>query len=91
MGTTRFFESGTGEARDGCEVAQACHGRAAGETASFGLPEVKPGVVPGAGGTQRLPRLTGIAARASDIDPVMIKGYGFPAHKGGPMFTAGLA
>lgn len=32
----------------------------------------------------------GIAARSSDIDLVMINGYGFPAHKGGPMFIAGL-
>ena len=32
----------------------------------------------------------GIAARSSDIDLVMINGYGFPAHKGGPMFAAGL-
>jgi 3-hydroxyacyl-CoA dehydrogenase len=31
----------------------------------------------------------GIAARASDIDLVMINGYGFPANKGGPMFAAG--
>ena len=31
----------------------------------------------------------GIAQRASDIDLVMINGYGFPAHKGGPMFAAG--
>ena len=31
----------------------------------------------------------GIAARASDIDLVMINGYGFPPHKGGPMFAAG--
>jgi 3-hydroxyacyl-CoA dehydrogenase len=31
----------------------------------------------------------GIAARAGDIDLVMINGYGFPAHKGGPMFAAG--
>ena len=30
----------------------------------------------------------GIAARSSDIDLVMINGYGFPAHKGGPMFAA---
>ena len=44
----------------GCELALACHGRVAGEKASFGLPEVKLGLVPGAGGTQRLPRLTGI-------------------------------
>jgi 3-hydroxyacyl-CoA dehydrogenase len=33
----------------------------------------------------------GIAARASDIDLVMINGYGFPAHKGGPMFAADQA
>jgi 3-hydroxyacyl-CoA dehydrogenase len=32
----------------------------------------------------------GIAARGSDIDLVMINGYGFPAHKGGPMFVAGV-
>lgn len=31
----------------------------------------------------------GIAARASDIDLVLINGYGFPAHKGGPVFAAG--
>lgn len=43
----------------GCEVALACHGRVAGNAASFGLPEVKLGIVPGAGGTQRLPRLVG--------------------------------
>jgi len=46
----------------GCEVALACHGRIAGENASFGLPEVKLGIVPGAGGTQRLPRLIGTIA-----------------------------
>jgi 3-hydroxyacyl-CoA dehydrogenase len=46
----------------GCEVALACHGRIADETATFGLPEVKLGIVPGAGGTQRLPRLIGTIA-----------------------------
>jgi len=30
-----------------------------------------------------------VAARPGDIDLVMINGYGFPAHKGGPMFAAG--
>ena len=44
----------------GCEIALACHGRIAGEKAGFGLPEVKLGIVPGAGGTQRLPRLIGL-------------------------------
>ncbi|MBP1849616.1 3-hydroxyacyl-CoA dehydrogenase NAD-binding domain-containing protein [Rhizobium halophytocola] len=43
----------------GLEVALACHGRVAGQTASLGLPEVHLGLVPGAGGTQRLPRLVG--------------------------------
>ncbi|MBB3288000.1 MULTISPECIES: 3-hydroxyacyl-CoA dehydrogenase NAD-binding domain-containing protein [Rhizobium] len=46
----------------GLEVALACHRRLAAPTANLGLPEVKLGIVPGAGGTQRLPRLTGIAA-----------------------------
>lgn len=46
----------------GAEVALACHGRIAGAKANIGLPEVKLGIVPGAGGTQRLPRLIGTAA-----------------------------
>jgi 3-hydroxyacyl-CoA dehydrogenase len=33
----------------------------------------------------------GVAERAGDIDLVMINGYGFPAHKGGPMFATGLS
>ena len=46
----------------GCEIALACHARIADPGASFGLPEVKLGLVPGAGGTQRLPRLIGLEA-----------------------------
>lgn len=46
----------------GCEILLACHGRVANPGASFGLPEVKLGLVPGAGGTQRLPRLIGTTA-----------------------------
>jgi 3-hydroxyacyl-CoA dehydrogenase len=46
----------------GLEVALACHYRVASPSAQVGLPEVKLGIVPGAGGTQRLPRLIGIPA-----------------------------
>jgi enoyl-CoA hydratase/carnithine racemase len=43
----------------GCETAMACTIRVAVDSATFGQPEVKLGVVPGCGGTQRLPRLIG--------------------------------
>ncbi|HEX5436236.1 MAG TPA: enoyl-CoA hydratase-related protein [Gemmatimonadaceae bacterium] len=43
----------------GCELALACHVRIAADTARFGFPEVKLGIAPGYGGTQRLPRLVG--------------------------------
>ncbi len=50
----------------GCELAMACHLRVASEKAKFGQPEVKLGLCPGYGGTQRLPRLVG-KGRALDL------------------------
>jgi len=45
----------------GLELALGCHYRVASPDATFGLPEVKLGILPGAGGTQRLPRLIGVS------------------------------
>ncbi|WP_016744890.1 enoyl-CoA hydratase/isomerase family protein, partial [Rhizorhabdus wittichii] len=61
----------------GLEVALACHYRVAVSSARLGLPEVKLGLIPGAGGTQRLPRLVGIAA-ATDM---IVSGDPIPAGK----------
>jgi len=57
----------------GLEVALACHYRVAVKTARLGLPEVKLGLLPGAGGTQRLPRVVGVEKALAMIvggDPI---------------------
>ncbi|MEW6255782.1 MAG: 3-hydroxyacyl-CoA dehydrogenase NAD-binding domain-containing protein [Pseudomonadota bacterium] len=54
----------------GLELALACHGRVVAPGARLGLPEIKLGLIPGAGGTQRLPRILGAAAAF----PMMLSG-----------------
>ena len=59
----------------GLELALGCHYRVAKADASLGLPEVKLGLLPGAGGTQRLPRLIGLEAALNMI----VSGQSAPA------------
>jgi len=61
----------------GCELAMACHMRVAASNAVFGQPEVKLGLIPGYGGTQRLSRLVG-RGRALEI---LLTGRNVPAEE----------
>ena len=63
----------------GLELALGCHYRVVKQDAKLGLPEVKLGLLPGAGGTQRLPRLVGVEAAMN----VILGGEPIPA----PMFA----
>ena len=61
----------------GCELAMSCHFRIASDNARFGQPEVNLGIIPGYGGTQRLPRLVG-KGRALEM---MLTGENIDAHE----------
>lgn len=70
----------------GLELAMACHFRIASDNAKMGLPEVSLGVIPGYGGTQRLPQLVGkgrameMIMTAGMIDAETAKAYGLVNH-----------
>lgn len=60
----------------GCELALACHYRIAVPSTKFGMPEVKLGILPGAGGTQRLMRVAGVGVALELVakgDPISAK------------------
>jgi len=68
----------------GCELAMACDVRIAAESAMFGQPEISLGIIPGFGGTQRLPRLVG-EGRARELN---LTGEPIPADEA---YALGLA
>jgi enoyl-CoA hydratase len=85
----------------GLELAMACHFRIASDNAKMGLPEVSLGVIPGYGGTQRLPQLIGkgrameMIMTAGMIDAETAKNYGLVNHVAPQgelsVFTIGIA
>ena len=66
----------------GLEVAQACHFRVAVRDAKVGQPEVLLGIIPGAGGTQRLPRLCGRRDGADDVHRRQVGGRAAGVERG---------
>lgn len=83
----------------GLELAMACHIRLASSTARMGLPEVGLGVIPGYGGTQRLPRLVGngralqMIATAKMIDALTAERWGLvnSVHEGSDLLPQAVA
>src|SRR2546423_1202298 len=82
----------------GLEVAQACHFRVAAKDAKVGQPEVLLGIIPGAGGTQRLPRLCGaqlaleMCADGKPVDAAKAKAAGIiDAVVDGDLLTGAIA
>ena len=77
----------------GLELTMGCHFRVAAPSTRLGLPEIKLGLIPGAGGTQRLPRLAGVAKAAEMCaggDPVRARTPSPPVSStGSPGATCG--
>ncbi len=67
----------------GCELAMMCDFIIAADSAKFGQPEIKIGIIPGAGGTQRLPRAVG-KSKAMDMALTRLNLFGFSEITTGP-------